>query len=371
MIRLRLCALGATLLLACGGSQGPASNGSTTAAPASPFTELPTQPESPDAVFQRADVAFRAGDFVTAQREFGTLFIIAPTWNGAMGEQGVQATCQSLAQDCTYVLGRLTFMRDAFYGQFGPMDAWLGQQRQDYEYVIECYESAMRLEFPRAVSLGERVIGAPHPAYDFHARQCTNGSRAALAEVERRQRADDALIIWQQYVPCMNEHRVGLLAAARDEEWEVLLGFLQPYQTCADPLQQVIDSELLMGDPRLGIEHDLVWSNMSEVDAVLEDNAAVIDQTTYGLQVLTTHSGYQSAVAQWWELDQEEQRLTGQRAEYERAAAVLSGAARDGVVAQITAVDQQIMAVRQDKRDAMVPINAIRRDLGLQSRERP
>lgn len=370
MVRRSVWAAAALLCVACGG--GSAVERTTAPdAPTSPFTELPTQAEPPAVVFQRADMAFQQGDFVTAQREFGTLFITAPDYNGGVAQQGLTATCQSMQQDCTFVLGRLTFMRDAYYGQFGPMQGWQGRQRQDYEYILDCYEAAMMRDFRGAISIGERVIGAPHAAYDFHARQCTNTSRSAVAAIERQQRADQALIVWQQHVACMNEHRVQLLAAARDEAWETLVGRVEPYRSCAEPLQQIIDSELLMGDPRLGMEHDIVWTNMSEVDAVLEDNGAVIDQTRQGLRTLQTHSGYQRSVAQWMELDRREQELLAQRAEYERAASVLSGSARDGVLAQVSSVDQQIAAVRQDKRDAMVAVNAIRRDLGLQSRERP
>jgi hypothetical protein len=360
--------LGLALLAACSGAQAP-SSGPT--APASPFTEIPTGSEDPTQLFADADAAFRAGDFVTAQRLFGTLFIVAPSFNGGVGEQGVAATCASMGQDCLFPLARLTFMRDAYYGQFGPMNAWLGQQRQDFDYILDCYEAAMMGDFGGAMTIGSRVLQAPHPAYAFHANQCTSRSRSAMAAIEQERAAEAALAEWRQFAPCMNEHRLTLLSAAVDQTWDTFLSALPSYRACSEPLQRIIDAELLMGDPRLGMEHDLVWSNMSEIDAILEDEGPAIARMQQGLANLGTNPSYQRAAQQWQQLDAREAELLRQRADFERAAAVLSGAARAGVDGQIAGIDADLANVRGEKRDAMAAINAIRRELGLSSIERP
>jgi hypothetical protein len=363
-----LIPLSLLVLAACGGAP-PTSDAPS--APTSPFTEIPTGREDAPQVFAEADAAFRAGDFVRAQRLFGTLFIIAPGFNNGVAEQGVQATCTAMGQNCVFPLGRLTFMRDAYYGQFGPMSAWLGQQRQDFDYILDCYEAAMMSDFGGAITIGSRVLQAPHPAYAFHANQCTAQSRTAIATIERQRAADAALSEWRQYAPCMNEHRVTLLSAAVDQAWDTFLNTLPAYRACSEPLQRIIDAELLMGDPRLGMEHDLVWSNMSEVDAILEDEGPAIERMQQGLANLSTNPGYQRASQQWQALHARESDLLRQRGDFERAAAVLAGSARAGVDAQIAGIDAELAAVRGEKRDAMAAINAIRRDLGLSSIERP
>lgn len=352
---------------ACGGAQP------TTALPAfdSPFTELPSGDEDPETVFLAADAAFRAGDMVSAQRLFGTLFIVAPQHRGGVAPSAVQATCDTMGVDCAYVFSRLELLRDAHYGRFGDRGLWVARQRHDFADLTNCYEAAMMGDYPRAVEIGAPLRSAPDPVFAYHADNCATRAGNALAFFEQQRRTDAALIVWQQHVPCMDQSRVALLEAARNDDWETFLGFLPGYRECASPLQSIIDSAVLEGDPRLGLEHDLVWSNMSEIDAVLEDHGDDLDRTQSGLAELATRSDYAELVDEWWQQNDAEQQLLAQRGDFERAASVLQGSAREGALAQARAIDEELRAVQSDKADVMRRINRIRTRLGLSELETP
>ena len=103
---LLLSALALPLLLAaCSGAW------SETTVPDSAFTEMPTGREDAEELFLAADQAFRSGDAVSAQRLFGTLFIVAPHHRGGVAPSGIQATCDTMGVDCAYVFSRLELLR--------------------------------------------------------------------------------------------------------------------------------------------------------------------------------------------------------------------------------------------------------------------
>lgn len=363
---LLLSALALPLLLAaCSGAW------SETTVPDSAFTEMPTGREDAEELFLAADQAFRSGDAVSAQRLFGTLFIVAPHHRGGVAPSGIQATCDTMGVDCAYVFSRLELLRDAHNGRFGDRDLWVARQRQDFAYLSNCYEAAMMGDYVTAVEIGSSLRMAPDPVFAYHAQNCAGRASDALARIEQQRRVDEALMIWRQYVPCMDQSRTALLEASRNDDWEGVLGLLPGYQECAQPLQTLIDTAILEGDARLGLEHDLVWSNMSEIDAMLEDHADDLEETEEGLAELAGRSDYAELVDRWWGLHEQEQQLVSQRGDFERAASVLQGSAREGALGQARVLDDQLDDVASDKRDVMRRINRIRSRVGLSALETP
>lgn len=355
-------------VFACGGgSQG----GGSTVAPDSPFTNMPQGDENPELVFFDADGAFQQGDFVGAQRDFGTLFIIAPNHRGGVAAQGITATCERLGVNCDLVFGRLELMRAVHNNQWGPMGGWVHQQRADFGAIMQCYERALAGDYMGAASAGTPVTFAPDPTFAQSAQRCVNSANQALAAVERQRRADAALLVWFDNAPCMNTHRVELLDAFDADDWERFVNVYPQYQTCANTLDQIIDDGILAGDPRLGMEHDVAWSDMSEIDAIMEDYADTYDDTRDALVELDSDPRYNQLAAEWNNLSFEETRIENQIRSLETARDALTGGNREGVERQIAAQQQNLVDLRTRKRDIMADINARRRELGLTPRETP
>lgn len=358
-----------SLGVACSGTQETGTASAT--APAGPFTTMPRGNEVRDAVFLEADQAFVAGDFVTAQRAFGTLFIIEPNYRGGVPQQAIVATCERLGVDCNLVFGRLEIMREVYYNRYGPIDSWVPAQRQDYFAILQCYERALVGDYRGAAAAGTPVIGAPDPYFADSARRCVEIADGAIAAAERQRQADAALLVWFDNQPCMNEHRTHLIAAYESDDWEAFVDIYPQYQVCAQPLEDIIDAGLLAGDPRLGIEHDIAWSDMSEIDAIMEDEAATYARVRDALARLEADPEYNRLVVEYGNLAFEEGRIENQIRSLETARDALTGNNRAGVENQIAALQTGLVAVRTQKRDVITGINRLRRDLGLDPRETP
>lgn len=374
----RVFAVGSVLLmtLACGGTQStetsttqsqPTFSTTTTG----PFTGWPNGFENPDEVFQIADGYFRLGDWVSAQRDFGTLYIIAPNYGGNVPAEAITATCGSLGADCSLVFGRLDLIRDAWYGAFGPREGWVLEQERDFNALLGCYEALLLGDPNSAAILASPVTASPLPPFAQHAQRCVATADVALAAQRRQAEADAAFVVWVDNHECMETHRSTLLASFAASDWETFIDEYPNYQLCANELQNVIDSGILEGDPRVAGQYDIAWSNMSEVDLIVEDNRATYDATRDALVRLDADPQYNSLVVQWNELAFDEQRITNQIGSLESAMNSLSGPQRDAVGVQIDAQNSQLRDVRSQMREVMGGINALRRGLGLPARERP
>lgn len=363
-----LAALGA--LVACSGVQ-EGSGSSRNADPESPFTRMPRGNEVPDLVFLDADESFTSGDYVAAQRQFGTLFIIDPGYRGGVPEQAITATCERLGVDCNLVFGRLEIMREVYRNRYGPVDSWVPAQRRDYFAILQCYEAALTNDFAGASMAGTPVIGSPDPYFADSARRCVETADAAIAAIERQRAADAAILVWFDNQPCMDQHRRMLLDAFDADDWEAFVEIYPQYQVCAQPLSDIIDAGVLVGDPRLGLEHDVAWSDMSEIDAIMEDYSYTYESTRDALVELEADPEYNRLVVQYENLTFEEGRLENQIASLQTARDALTGNNRVGVENQISALEAGLVAVRSQKREVLGDINRLRRDLGLTPRETP
>jgi hypothetical protein len=374
--RVAFASLAIVLLSACGGST------SSTRDAASPFTAMPSGNEDQDELFLAADDAFYAGDYVTAQRLFGSLFILNPAYRGGVSEEAIQATCDRLGVECDLVMGRLEIQREVFANRWGPPSTWVQAQRDDYASILACYENALMGDPHEASRRGTPVLRSPDPYFAASARRCVSHvqaeveaaerqRRAEAEAAERQRRADEALGAWFENQPCMDENRQRLLAAYTATDWEAFVTALPAYRRCAQPLQQIIDDGVLSGDPRVGVQHDIAWSDMSEIDAILEDNADTIRATRDGLVRLDQSPEYQGLLVEYDAVAFEETRLQNQIGQLQTAAANLSGNARTGVENQIANVQTELIGVRAQKREVMASINRLRREAGLEARETP
>lgn len=358
----------ATALFACSGTQ---EGNSSASSPESPFTTMPRGNEIPDLVFLDADEAFNNGDYVAAQRDFGTLFILEPNYRGGVPAQAITATCERLGVDCNLVYGRLEIMREVFYNRYGPMDSWVPAQRRDYFAIIECYERALSGDFQGASVVGSPVVGSPDPYFAQSARRCVETADTAIAAVERQRAADAALLVWFDHQPCMDQNRRMLLDAFDAEDWETFVEIYPQYQVCSQPLMDIVDAGVLAGDPRLGMEHDVAWSDMSEIDAIMEDFSYTYESVRDALVELEADPEYNRLVVEYNNLSFEEGRIQNQITSLETARDALTGNNRTGVENQIAALQTGLVGIRTQKREVMADINRLRRDLDLAPRETP
>lgn len=358
-------------LAACsGGGSNLGGGGTSTPPPAtSPFTPMPTGNEFPQELFLNGDGAFQAGDFVTAQREFGSLFIVDPSFNNGVAAEAITATCERLGNDCEVLFWRLEFMQRAFYGEFGPLETWVPQQGMDFDAILACHERILLDDIDGAIAAGGPVTMSPLPPFAEAAGRCVARAEEAGMAMQQAQARDAALLTWFDNIDCMNENRRILLDAYSLGDWETFVNTYPTYDGCASPIQQIIDDGILQGDPRLGMDHDIAWSDMSEIEAIMEDNSATYEQTRDGMVAIDSDPDYNRYVVEWNELDFQEQRLLNQIDTLETTMANLDPGARGPIQGQVDALNADVRGIRDEKRRVMGAINAIRSEYGLGSRE--
>lgn len=358
---------------ACSGGSsnhdGNGAGGGGVIAPVSPFTPMPTGSEFPQELFLNGDAAFNAGDFVTAQREFGSLFIVDPAFNNGVAGEAITATCERLGNDCEVLFWRLEFMQRAFYGEFGALETWVPQQGVDFDAILACHERILLGDIDGAIAAAGPVTMSPLQAFADAAGRCAARAEEAGMAMQQAQARDAALLTWFDNIDCMNENRRILLDAYSLGDWEMFVNTYPTYDACASPMQQIIDDEILMGDPRVGMDHDIAWSDMSEIEAIMEDNRATYEQTRDGMVAIDSDADYNRYVVEWNELDFQEQRLLNQIATLETTMANLDPGARGPIQGQVDALNADIRGVRDEKRRVMGAINAIRGEYGLSPRD--
>lgn len=360
----------ATLLccmMACSGPRNVESDDVTQPYAASGlFTGVPTGTEDPEQVFLAADTAFRNGRVVDAQRDFGTLYIVQPAYGNNVPQAALTETCRLLPNDCTLLFDRLHFIRDAWYGAFGPMSGWPWQQTQDFNTVLSCYEAALRGDWSAAVSLGAPIAqNSPLPGFRDYAARCSGPAQVQLESASRQQLIDQAFVAWDQSHDCMDTNRRALLDAYRAGDWETFVGTHPAYVTCAAPLQQIIDDGVLVDHPILGNEHDVAFSNMSEIDAIVYDNQATITATQSALTTLQSNQDYQNGRIELDGLATEEQRLRGEMQPIEAALQALTGSARTPLEQRLSLLGQQLQMVLDRRAQVVRSLNRVRSGAGL------
>ncbi|MFT6628970.1 MAG: hypothetical protein ACJA1R_002244, partial [Flavobacteriales bacterium] len=331
--------------------------------PSGPFAQFPMGNEDPEAVFQAADAAYNRGDLIGAMREFGTLYLLAPQYRGGIAEQGLNATCALSGQRCEFPIGRLALMAAARAGAFGQMDAWLGRQRQDFEYILSCYERATGGDMAGAIAIANTVGDPPDEGFAYFQNTCRDVARTAESDARHQRRIDEAFVAWTTYSPCVDAQHARLIQTAAADDWERFVLEYATYHQCSSPLLNIIDSEILLGDTRLGYRYDLTWSNISEIDAVVEDNADRLERTVIGMQTLSGSSEHAEMLAWYQGLLSEEERALAAVAEYAQASAMLEGAARDGALAQMRAAEAHATQLRDQRQLVIQDINQLREQL--------
>lgn len=354
-------------MMACSGPQNVETDDSTQPYVATGlFTSVPNGTENPDQVYLAADTAFRTGRVVDAQRDFGTLYIIQPAYGNNVPQAALTETCRQLGSDCTLLFDRLHFIRDAFYGAYGAMNTWHWQQTQDFNTVLSCYEAALRGDWMAAVSYGGPIAqGSPLPAFRDYASRCAGPAQAQLDASSRQQMVDQAFMAWDQSHDCMDTNRRVLIDAYRAGDWETFVETHPAYQTCATPLLQVIDGGILVGHPIVGNEHDVAFSNMSEIDAIVYDNQATISATQIAMTTLQSNQDYQNGRIELDGLAAEEQRLLGEIRPIEASLGALTGSARTPLEQRMSLLTAQLQMVQDRRAEVVENMNEIREDAGL------
>ncbi len=169
----------------------------------------------------------------------------------------------------------------------------------------------------------------------------------------------------------MDQYRIQLLDAFDVDDWESFVEIYPQYAVCADAIMEIVNDGILGGDPRLGMDHDVAWSDMSEIEAIMEDYEVTYQSTRQALVELEGDPEFNRLVVEYGSLDFEENRLRNQIASLEPARDALTGGNRAGVEQQIAGLSVQLADIVRAKRDVMGNINGLRRDLGLSPREEP
>ncbi len=358
--------LSSLIFAACGSPQSSDDGGMEIA------SEMPRGDENPDALFARADTAFIAGDYDTAERAFTHLYILSPDYRGGVPAQALREIAARTQRSFDLMEARANFIRDAFYGAFnGPRSSWVPAQENDYRNVVACYDLVLAGDANNALAAGGPVTVAPYPPFAQVASHCTQVANAQLAQAQQRAAAERAFADFQANAPCMNEQRSILLEAEVAGDWETFVNVLPGYRLCADVMQSIVDSGVLRGDPRVGLELDIAYTNMSEVDAIAEDNAAVIAQTRAGLESLDANAEFSNLMVSFEELRAGHDDNVRAIASLSAARDALGGSERRAIQNQIDALESEQRGLRREMREVLGRINRIRRSAGLQPIDAP
>lgn len=334
-----------------------------------PFlTQLPRGTENPDEVFFYADRAFQSGQFSDANRDFGTLFLIAPGIQGGAPEQALAITCQRLGIDCDLQLTRLRFMRDGLYGAFGPRNGWHPQQEADFRSIIACYDHALIGDFASAGRFGAPVANAPLDGFRAAAGTCMQRVDQAMADARRREVADQAWGAWQQAWPCVDQNHRALMNAANGEDWEAFVEVLPRWEQCAPTIQRIIDDAVLEGDPRVGVQHDMAWTHLGEVELILEDHEDDIRRTRQGLIALDRDPDWDRLQVELNQLAFAEERVQNQIASLQQAQAMLGPNDAAALQSQVDQLGAELITIRNQRRQVQGGLNAVRAAHGLPPR---
>lgn len=358
-------------LAACGGAQSSSSasqgssQGSGVAARAGQ-AQMPPASGDPEQLFQQASSAWQAGDFASAHRLFGKLYIAVPSYRNGVAAQALNDTCDRLNQDCRLVMIRLDIMKDAFAGRLGgAMNTWVPQQRQAFDDIISCYDHAILGEFQQALPIGARWVSAPIPQFAQAAALCLESAQSAQSAAERYARATSAIEPFDTNFSCISEHRATLMTQYAGGDWEGFVETHSQFEPCAAVLRDILDSGVLEGDPRVAERYDLAWTWLSEIDVIIDDNWDVFEATLQGSLTLRGDAEYNY-------LQEELTRLQGEKAGIEEqidslqvARAHLVGADREQVDGTLRALQSQHESMRRRIHEVQVRQDEIRTQYGL------
>ena len=372
----------ATLALVGGlhmGCGGASSSAPTTPQPApgsaaqrAGQAQMPPPQGNPDQLYDQAYQAWQAGQFPEAQRLFGVLYIAAPGYRGDIAAQALGDTCTRLRQDCRVVLARLDLMREAFHGRAGgPIQQWVPDQRAAFDDIIACYDHLLLGEPNDAVQRAARWATAPVPSFAASARFCMQGAEAFVRQREREALAAQALDAWRANYDCMVEYRRQLLETASQGLWEVFAEIYPNYLACANVIQSIVDAGVLEGDSRVGMQHEVAWSQLSDVAAIVEDNQAAIDAAVHGVQRLSGDAEHNYLNQELQRLQNEQRGLESQIQALQTARASLTGPERDQIDGTLRALQSSHANLRRRIFEVQSRIDEIRQAAGLAPRFTP
>ena len=352
------------------------SNSSIYGSAPSPIAGQATWPlgsESPPELFRRADAAFHAGNLVEAQRLFGLLFIIDPSYQNGVALEALVETCRLLPANCDFLIPRLEFMRDGFYGAFGPPNTWPPQQAGDFQAIIDGFEFGLLGDFPTAVDACGPVTQSPLPQFAQAALLCADQASGTMNQIQTGMAAETAMADWNTNRPCIDEYRPALTAAYDEGDWETFVSTYPRYNQCAMVLRDIIDDGILENHPAMDTwDYNVTWSNLDEMSAIMEDNRSTYEEVRDGLAALDDRADYGRLVIDWESAESNEQRILGEIANLEAARDGLGeGSGRDAIQTEIDMQRSVLRDVRDEMRDVMGDINSIRRSVGLDDRDTP
>lgn len=330
------------------------------------FTGVPSGTENQDQVFFAADAAMQSGRFVDAQRDFGTLYLLNPAYGNGIPQAALTQTCTYIGNDCNLLFARLHFIRDALFDQFGPMSGWPPAQSQDFDSILTCYEYALAQNWSTALATGQFIAqSSPLPGFQAAAAGCVNPAQQALAAQQQQAALGAAMQQWDQLYPCMNQQRQTLLNAAGAADWTSFLDAFPAYEQCATPLQQLIDSGVLENNPILGNDYDMAYSNMSEVEAIMFDNEAAIEQTRAANTALASNEQYGALEMELELLQSEESRIRTEMGPLEASLEALSGSAAVPLQQRLTLLQSQLDGVLARRQQVLSEMATMRAAVGL------
>jgi hypothetical protein len=331
------------------------------------FTALPTGLENADAVFLAADTAMQSGRFVEAQRDFGTLYLLAPGYANGAPQMALQQTCTFVQNDCDALFERLHLLRDALYGVLGgPPPSWPPMQRQDFDTIVACYDAVLMQNWPVASTVAAGVaMQSPLPGFREWAGRCTQRAQGALQGLQMQAQMEEALRVWDQRYGCMEQNRLQMVDAYRNDDWDAFVTAWERYAPCAADIDGIVRQGVLAAHPVAGPETQLAGGRMADIDGIIRDNQDLFERSRGGREALAQDAGYQAHVMELDLLRQEIQRLRTDMQPLIQSLEALTGSARLPLEQRLNLLQLQLDGITGREAEVVAAMNTTRRSLGM------
>jgi hypothetical protein len=339
--------------------------------PGSTRTQLPEGRVDVTAAWDRGDAAFRAGDFVTAQREFGEVYLADPGYRGGQVRAALVETCTALREDCAFVLGRLDHLRIAYTGTLGQRSQWVAQQETDFRSILDCWDQALAGNYDVAYYAGYSALHAPLPAFSSSAHACVDRVRALQSQAAAYEQQRAAVATWDTSFPAYRTAWRTFEPALLGMDWDAIVDAYPRYKLAEEPVAGVVEGGVLEGDSeraaqvaeaREWLEAVRAWEvEHGEEYTVMRDAIAALDEDPAYNQALLEYEAVHVRVGP----------IEDEIATLRVARDATSGAERTSIERRIDAKQAEIRDLRRELRRIMASVNNLRQARGLPSREAP
>jgi hypothetical protein len=339
--------------------------------PAVSQAQLPSAPVDVPAAWNAGDQAFRAGDYPSAQRHFGLVFLADPTFQGGQIQTVLGETCRNIGNDCFLVMGRLDLLRLEYANVLGPRAEWVPQMEADYRSILTCYDEALAGRFDSAIAAGQPVVSAPLPVFAQLAYQCVDRSQIDQQQMAELAAAAQSEAEWMSNYSSFEESGAELVAAIESEDWDAIVDTYPGYKLAEEPIIRLVEGGELDGHPRIGDEVERAREILATVSQWEATDGTEYEAMRDAVEALEENVEYAQAFGEYVELVQDRHGLEEENESLELALEATSGSERRSVERRLEANESEIRQIRRQLRRLNSTMNGIREDYDLPERDTP